>query len=78
MKIKSANKNSNSRKSISVNKNLALEVNQNTSCSITKIENGYLVSENGYSGKGKNLQYFNKQYYSPTNPVASVKFSGKK
>lgn len=59
-----------------------LYLNNKTNVSINQIENGYLVSESGYTGSGKNQQYFNKQYYSPTNPIAGigskVKFGGKK
>lgn len=73
---KSATKKNSSSKS-SVEK---LDVDKNTSASIRKIENGYVVSESGYTGKGKNQQYFNREYFSATNPVANVKiqFSGKK
>lgn len=57
-----------------------LDVNKNTSANIRQIENGYLISESGYTGKGKNQQYFTREYFSKTNPVAGVKisFSGKK
>lgn len=56
-----------------------LDVDKNTSANIRKIENGYVVSESGYTGKGKNQQYFNREYFSATNPVANVKIQfGKK
>lgn len=56
-----------------------LDVDKNTSASVRKIENGYIVSENGYTGKGRNQQYFNREYFSATNPVANVKLQfGKK
>lgn len=59
-----------------------LEVDNNSSINVSRIENGFLVSESGYTGKGKNQQYYSKQYYSPTNPVANLagkmKFGGKK
>lgn len=65
-----------STKSSSVEK---LDVDKNTSANIRKIENGYVVSESGYTGKGKNQQYFNREYFSATNPVANVKIQfGKK
>lgn len=49
-----------------------LEVDNNSSINISKIQNGYLISESGYTGKGRNQQYYNKQYFSATNPVAGV------
>lgn len=52
-----------------------LDVNKNTSASIRKIENGYLISESGYTGKGRTQQYFSREYFSKTNPVAGVKIS---
>lgn len=56
-----------------------LDVDKNTSASIRKIENGYIVSESGTTGKGKNQQWFNREYFSATNPVANVKIQfGKK
>lgn len=50
-----------------------LEVNNTTSAGVRKIENGYLVTESGTTGKGKNQQWFSKEYYSATNPLANVK-----
>lgn len=47
-------------------------VDKDSSLSVRRIENGFLVSENGYTGKGKNQQWYNKEYFSPTNPVAGV------
>ncbi len=61
----------------STGKTETIDVTNQTSAGIRKIENGYIVSESGYTGKGKNQQYFNKEYFSKTNPVAKVKFSGK-
>lgn len=53
--------------------NIKLDKNENLS--IRPIENGFIVSESGYTGKGKNQQWFNKEYYSQTNPI---KFGSKK
>lgn len=47
-------------------------VDKDSSISVKQIENGFIVSENGYTGKGKNQQWYNKEYFSPTNPVAGV------
>lgn len=47
-------------------------VDSNSSVSVRQIENGFIVSESGYTGKGRNQQYYNKDYFSPTNPVAGV------
>lgn len=55
-----------------------LDVNKNTTASIRAIENGFIVSESGYKGKGRNMQYVSKEYFSPTNPVAGIKFGGKR
>lgn len=58
-----------------------VEVDSNSSVSVRKIENGFIVNESGTTGKGRNQNYYNKEYFSPTNPIAamtkSVKF-GKK
>lgn len=69
-------KKSSQKKSSSTEK---LDVDKNTSASIRKIENGYIVSESGYTGKGRNQQYFSREYFSTENPVANVKIQfGKK
>lgn len=49
-----------------------VEVDKNSSVSIRKIENGYLVSESGYTGKGRNQQWYSKEYFSPNNPVGGI------
>jgi len=54
-------------KSISPVPNITLTKNENLS--IRPIENGFIVSESGYTGKGRNQQYFNKEYFSKTNPI---------
>lgn len=51
---------------------LSSMVDSNSSVNVRQIENGFIVSESGYTGKGKNQQYYNKDYFSPTNPVAGV------
>lgn len=50
-----------------------LVVNSTTSSNIRQIENGFIISESGTTGKGRNTQYWNKDYFSPTNPLAGVK-----
>lgn len=52
-----------------------ISIKPNESISVRPIENGYIVSKSGYKGDGKNQQYYNKEYHSPTNPL---KLSGKK
>ena len=64
-----ATKKSSSKSSVSIPK---LEVDNNSSINVRKIENGFLVSENGYTGKGRNQQYYSKEFYSKTNPVANI------
>lgn len=52
-----------------------LGVDKNTSASIRKIENGFLVTENWTKGKGRNQQWGSREYFSATNPVANVRSS---
>lgn len=49
-----------------------VQVDADSSVTVRKIQNGFIVAESGTTGKGRNTQYYNKEYYSPTNPVASV------
>jgi hypothetical protein len=44
-------------------------VDKDSSVSVRRIENGYLVSESGHRGKGKNKEWYTKEYYSRTNPL---------
>lgn len=74
---KATSKKSTSKKSASDSSVETLDVNKNTSANIRQIENGYIVSESGYTGKGKNQQYFSREYFSAKNPVSGIKF-GKK
>lgn len=39
------------------------------SVSVRKIQNGFIVSESGYTGKGKNQKWFSREMFSKTNPV---------
>lgn len=50
-----------------------LVVNSTTSSNIRKIENGYLISESGTTGKGRNQQWWSKDYFSATNPLEGIK-----
>lgn len=61
---KSAAKKNNS---ISPVPNIKLDKNENLS--VRQIENGFIVSESGTKGKGRNQQWFNKEYFSKTNPI---------
>lgn len=62
-----------SSKETTTGRTMGVEVNKSTSTSISRIENGFLISETGYVGKGKNQHYVEKRYFSPTNPVAGIK-----
>lgn len=61
-------------------------VDKDSSISVRKIENGFLVRESGSTGTGRNTKYYEKEFYSSTNPIQitgggtkpSVKFGGKK
>ena len=69
----SSSKKATTRKSNSSSANTEpLSVNSQISAGVRKIENGFIVSESGYVGSGKNQRYENKEYFSPTNPVAGV------
>lgn len=54
------------------------------SVSIRKINNGFIVSESGYTGKGDKRKYFTKETFTKTNPVqvnmggTAGRFTGKK
>jgi len=65
---KSTAKKSTSSKSKSLSE-LPITLDKNDNVSIRAIENGYVVSESGYTGKGKNQQWFNKEYFTPNNPI---------
>lgn len=71
MKGKSTSKGSRSKSSggSSIPK---LEIDKDSSVQVRKIENGFIVSESGSSGKGNNRQYYNKEYFTTKNPVAGV------
>lgn len=79
MMANSPSKSTSSRKSsVSKSKSIAelpVKLDSNDNVSIRQIENGYLVCQSGYKGKGKNQQWFNKEYFTATNPIS---FSGKK
>ena len=61
-------------------------VDKDSSVSVRQIQNGFIVSESGTTGKGRNQQYYNKEYYSKTNPLklsggngnGGMKFGGNK
>lgn len=71
--VNNTGKKSSSRKSSSSGKQVGLEVDKNTSAGVRQIENGFIVSESGMVGKGRNARWENKEYFSPTNPLAGVK-----
>jgi hypothetical protein len=59
------------------------QVDSNSSVSVRKIENGFIISESGTTGKGRNQTWYNKDRYSPTNPLkmevaTKMNFSKKK
>lgn len=62
-------------------------VDKDSSVQVRQIMNGFIVSESGTTGKGRNQQYYNKEYFSKTNPLkmggvgaptGGMKFGGKK
>lgn len=52
-----------------------LVVDKDSSVSVKRIENGFIVSESGYTGKGKNQKYYNKEFYSKENPLKGIPVS---
>lgn len=69
-----------------LNRPIKVEVDKDSSVSVRQIENGFLVNESGTTGKGRNKQWYNKEFYSKTNPLkistggngGGVKFGGRK
>lgn len=53
----------------SAGKPIRVQVDKDSSVSVRQIENGFLISESGTMGKGRNKQYYSKEYYSKTNPL---------
>lgn len=47
-------------------------VDKDSSVSVRQIENGFLVSESGQTGKGRNQKWYNKEFYSKTNPLKGI------
>lgn len=62
-------KSKSSRSSTKVNGKLPVTVDKDSSIHVRQIENGYVVSESGTTGKGKNQQYYSREYFSKSNPV---------
>ena len=60
----------------------SLSMGKDKRVDVEQIENGFLVRESGTVGKGRNMQYKEKKYFSPTNPVQiskpTLKFGSKK
>jgi hypothetical protein len=61
-------------------------VDKDSSVQVRQIMNGFIVSESGTTGKGRNQQYYNKEFFSKTNPLKmsgqngnapKMKFGGK-
>lgn len=44
-------------------------VDKDSSVQVRQIMNGFIVSESGTTGKGRNQQYYNKEFFSKTNPL---------
>ena len=53
-----------------------ISVDKDSSVGIRQIENGFVVSESGYTGKGRSQKYYNKEYFSKTNPLKGVMSGG--
>lgn len=63
-------------------------VSEKVSSEVRQIENGFVIRESGYKGKGRNQEYISKEYFSKVNPMkegvvkqltsTGMKFGGKK
>ena len=51
-------------------------VDKDSSVQVRKIQNGFIVSESGTTGKGRNQQYYNKEYFTKTNPLKNITGGG--
>lgn len=60
------------KSAVSSEKPIRVSVDNNSSVNVREIENGFIVSESGYTGKGKNQQWYNKDYYSKSNPLGGA------
>lgn len=50
--------------------NVHLGMSNNKNLNVRQIENGFIVRESGSVGKGKNQKYFEKEFFSKSNPIA--------
>lgn len=82
-----ATKKSSSKSSLKSSPAIKVGVDKDSSVSVRQIENGFIVSESGYTGKGRNQKYYSKDFYSKTNPLnisgggstgGGIKFGGRK
>lgn len=62
-------KSSSKKRSTSSEPAVKAHVDNNSSVSVRQIQNGFVVSESGYTGKGRNQQWYNKEWFSKTNPI---------
>jgi len=53
-------------------KSTSLSPKENMSTSVRKIENGFLVSQSGTTGSGRNQKWVEKQFFSPTDPLKGI------
>lgn len=58
-----------SRSGKSSSPKISAHVDKDSSVSVRQIENGFIVAESGTKGKGRNTQYYSKEYFSKANPV---------
>jgi hypothetical protein len=50
-------------------KRISVEIDKDISVTARQIENGFIISESGYKGAGKNMKYYNKEVFSKDNPI---------
>lgn len=51
------------------NGSIPMRVDNKVSLGVREIENGFIVSESGSTGKGRNQEYYSKEYFSKANPI---------
>jgi hypothetical protein len=48
---------------------IPVSVDKDSSVSVRQIEKGFIVRESGSTGKGRNQKWYEKEFFSKTNPL---------
>lgn len=66
---RSSSKSAAKSKGSAVSTSLPVRVDSDSEVRVRQIKNGFIISESGTKGKGKNKEYYQEEYFSRTNPV---------